>query len=640
MSIPSSKRNGGASKCANRNPLVDLRGFSGGGAVETPQQLMARMAAKYGSTGSAQAQPAAAPAPTPQPQPIVAQAPERPRGIFNIMKTRGEQIDKASGYASGGKISGPGTPTSDSIPAVVHETGEPIKVSTNERILSYAQDQLMEGVAKKLGFSSLDKMLEAGTGKPVGPEVKSGVKAAANGAGPGDLPENGKTNPLTQIMGGGGSSPFYKPGSASDPKASGAMNFTNNPAASIPGVNTTQAPLINGQVKTVAGQMNPSMAAVTQAQPDNAVSSLLSGKQTYPELTGLRAQQSQPASSPVAEASKAAIPSALAAVVPAPAQSTAPSSAVAPGSPNAATGAGQTQEPGAVNSAQGQRQNSFTEVGKNPLTVTGPLDAHGNSMAATNAMKAQLEELTRTAPANVVMLENSGLKESQDLMDKWGRQDAQREMMQEMGRNPRAANALAGLYAAGANNEAQMRGQDVASTVNQRNNDTTQRGQDITAQTAMRGQDVHAQSEAARLSGNPLDNQLKGLQVQTGQAGIDRAQAQDKAIESIRNEQDPGKRQAMLEAHLVSQGKNPLTDRYIKVDGGEYSDQDNPGVKLKAPSGVYDTVTQSFKPMGPQPAAAQAEKTKQTAYQPGRTYTDGNGNKAIYQQDGTWKEIK
>ena len=392
------------------SPFSAIRGFAGGGTVETPEQLMARMAAKYGSTGSAQAQPAAAPAPTPQPQPVVAQAPERARGIFNIMKTRGEQIDKASGYASGGKISGPGTPTSDSIPAVVQETGEPIKVSTNERILSHAQDQLMEGVAKELGFSSLDKMLEAGTGKPVGPTVRAGKIGAAGGASP---------NVLAELD--------------SDTHTPGAPNASPGPAASA-----------------------------------------------------------------------------------------------------------------------------------NPL-ATIDMRANNDSLARANAIRESIAVGDNTGP-KVTMLENSGLKESQDLMDKWGRQDAQREMMQEMGRNPRAASALAGLHAAGVNNEAQMRGQDVAATVNQRNNDTTQRGQDITAQTERRGQDVNAQSVSAKLAGNPLTNALTQAKIDSERVSADKTRRQSDVLAQLERETNPTKRETLIENALVAQGKSPQQGERLTLE--------------------------------------------------------------------------
>lgn len=111
------------------------------------------------STAPAPVQPAqAAPLPqAPVQQPPV-QAQDRPRGIIGIVGGRQQQIDKAAGYAcggkikahaQGGKISGPGTPTSDSIDAGVRETGEQIKVSTDERILSKAQDAVVAMFASR-----------------------------------------------------------------------------------------------------------------------------------------------------------------------------------------------------------------------------------------------------------------------------------------------------------------------------------------------------------------------------------------------------------------------------------------------------------------------------------------------------------
>lgn len=94
---------------------------------------------------------------------------------------------KLRGYAEGGKIEGPGTSTSDSIDAEVQQTGEPIKVSTGERIVSKAQDALLLRLAKALGFKSVDDLLASGTGQPVGPTIKGGKKAAADGAPPASL---------------------------------------------------------------------------------------------------------------------------------------------------------------------------------------------------------------------------------------------------------------------------------------------------------------------------------------------------------------------------------------------------------------------------------------------------------------------
>ncbi|UCV17226.1 hypothetical protein [Ferribacterium limneticum] len=208
-----------------------LFGFAEGGKPETADELMARINAKYGVAGNTQAAPApAAVAPAPQPQ---AQPERQPGGMLlraaGLLGSRKQQIEKAiNGYAGGGelnddqlaersvnavdrrrliqhrqkqnaeieqavkvkaharggKIKGPGTPTSDSIPAKVPETGEDILVSTEERILSKEQDDLLLRIAKAMGFETVDQLLESGTGKPVGPTLRQGKAAAATGMAP------------------------------------------------------------------------------------------------------------------------------------------------------------------------------------------------------------------------------------------------------------------------------------------------------------------------------------------------------------------------------------------------------------------------------------------------------------------------
>lgn len=88
----------------------------------------------------------------------------------------------------GAKIKGPGTPTSDSIPGVVAETGDPIAVSTDERIVSAEQEKALMRIAEMLGFQSVDALFESMTGKPVGPTIKGGKLAAATGMSPEDDP--------------------------------------------------------------------------------------------------------------------------------------------------------------------------------------------------------------------------------------------------------------------------------------------------------------------------------------------------------------------------------------------------------------------------------------------------------------------
>lgn len=157
------------------------RSFADGGKVDAAEELLKRMAGKYGVSAESQ--------PVPQ-QAIAAPSAVQPRpattlgGVVEAMRNRQAQIDKAVGYANGGKITGPGTPTSDSIPAQVRETGEPIKVSTGERIVSASQEALLGRIAEMLGFDSVDAMLEAGTGKPVGPTIKHGMAHAGTGKKP------------------------------------------------------------------------------------------------------------------------------------------------------------------------------------------------------------------------------------------------------------------------------------------------------------------------------------------------------------------------------------------------------------------------------------------------------------------------
>lgn len=105
----------------------------------------------------------------------------------------------------------PCTPTSDSINAMVEDTGEQIKVSTEERILSKEQDALLGRIAQMLGFESVDQLLESGTGKPVGPTMKGGKRGLAEGGsiyGPAydalkKIPDQAFPNTMSAIRSGG-----------------------------------------------------------------------------------------------------------------------------------------------------------------------------------------------------------------------------------------------------------------------------------------------------------------------------------------------------------------------------------------------------------------------------------------------------
>lgn len=95
--------------------------MAGGGIVpETTDQIIARMKAKYGTSGASSAEPEPAPAPAPTSAP--APQPQRQYGglmgaLQNAVQSRTAAINKATGYKRGGIVHGPGTGTSDSVPA-------------------------------------------------------------------------------------------------------------------------------------------------------------------------------------------------------------------------------------------------------------------------------------------------------------------------------------------------------------------------------------------------------------------------------------------------------------------------------------------------------------------------------------------
>ena len=166
---------------ASDSPLASLPATSQ--ATTFQQDSDARQQRITGYADKLRGMEEAAPKPQPKPQQPAAASGLTAR-IGSLFESRRKQIDEAAGYAEGGKISGPGTPKSDSIPAMVRETGENIMIANKERILSIEQDQFLEGVAKAAGYENLNAMLEDGTGKPVGPTIKAGKRAAAEGKAP------------------------------------------------------------------------------------------------------------------------------------------------------------------------------------------------------------------------------------------------------------------------------------------------------------------------------------------------------------------------------------------------------------------------------------------------------------------------
>ncbi len=134
---------------------------------ESAEQVMARMAAKYGVS----AQPTAAPVQAPQPvQQAPQPAPQR-QGLMGaamgLIGGRAAQIDKAvNGYAEGGIVRGQGGPTDDEVPMQV--AGKDVNLSNSEAVLPVKTVQALGGP------EAVEHLIEETNGKP---PVRGGLRA-------------------------------------------------------------------------------------------------------------------------------------------------------------------------------------------------------------------------------------------------------------------------------------------------------------------------------------------------------------------------------------------------------------------------------------------------------------------------------
>ena len=627
-----------------------IRGFAGGGVVETPDERMARMSKTYG-----------APKPQPKPEPAPQPAPQKPApsnpmasigSTINTLRGRKAAIDAAAGYKNGGKIEGEGTPTSDSIDAQVQPTGEPIKVSTGERILSAEQDAALEALAQTLGFETLEALLTSATGKPVGPTMKDGTPAAADGMNPrdqwgNDLTFTNQMKGQLATLAGAAPPPVMTLGSPAAPAPAAAPVTTPVPAAAPAAAPATNAPYQAGSASDPHASFGPSanpMAAAPAAAPRPTATPNIAQPvaEMFPEVRRFAAggdidkprgfasvhvptaeeiaamNAAKPATTPRGFAPvpvkpgprtqfdelprplnpgsifrtaglPQAAPPALVNMSPAPAADPVALAKNAPPLPvSVAAQLTNPMAPQSIPSATMPPQVAAPAKKVNSFSETGT----ANPMAAAPAI-APAAPAPEEGP-KVAMLGNSGLAESRALMDKWGRESNVNAMVQAITANPKSANALAGVLGAQLHNDASRAGQDVSRTVAQAHDETARRGQDVTA----RGQDLSARTHAAQLAGNPMDNAIKQNQLTAGGLSIAKTQQQEKYIADIHAETDPTKRQALIESLLAGQGKNPAEHRYVKVDGGEEIGPDGM-TKIKRPSGVFDSLTKQFIPMTP-----------------------------------------
>ena len=137
----------------------------GGVILETPEQMLARMNAKYG-LGDAGKSPAPQPQPAPTKQPAASPQPSQPSGLMgkatDAIGRRNEELKKAAGYARGGimPVVGAGTGTSDSVPVVV--AGQDVRLSNGEGAAILPARTMRNPAA----VQAVEGIIEATNGKP------------------------------------------------------------------------------------------------------------------------------------------------------------------------------------------------------------------------------------------------------------------------------------------------------------------------------------------------------------------------------------------------------------------------------------------------------------------------------------------
>ena len=255
----------------------------GGITQETPEQLMARMSAKYGvplSPPTTQQTQAKTPAPPPAqaaPQGIATLA-----GVAGIMANRKATIDKASNYANGGIVKGKGTPTSDDVPVKIN--GADYNLSDTEVVLpSKTRQALGEMLGAKPGNvaqanSLVEKYIEQTNGKPP-VQVEEGTNLAAGGL----LDDEAIKQNYQNVTGISAPAPIPSP-AANAP--AGGMSFGQSPAPTIYGNGGLPADVVQRGIETMRGQLAKPQAPSPASSGIAAASPVAAGIQARPWYAG------------------------------------------------------------------------------------------------------------------------------------------------------------------------------------------------------------------------------------------------------------------------------------------------------------------------------------------------------------------
>ena len=560
-----------------------------GGITETPDQLMERMAKKYGmpAAGEKGVTPAQAhQAPVQQAQPKPQQS--TGLGIMGILKGRKEAIDKATSYAkggileqpNGGIVSGPGTPTSDDVPVTIR--GGDYNLSDTEAVLpSKTRQALGELLGAEPGNAEqanklVEQFIQQTNGKPP-VKVGKGANLAAGGILDADTDLDYKAIQAAKI----------------GQQAKPAVNYGDNSTA---GLNSRLATMqaANGGAESATAPMNNAAqsAALNAALPKpaepaaapvnpmiNAARPWYAGTPSTETRTGLemererrgQAAQAGVLNDPVKSAIQYGVVgqggSPAPAVQPKPVQSAVPATipTAAPSNP-LMTPPTDVQPKAAPVQAVGRDESgvitadSAMAANLNPMArsggISGSIDMAGVNGIMARENKARGEMIDSMIKANggngigILGVDANGMtqidRDNAEKTARW-RQD---DLLAKAGRNPAAGQ----VAVASANGQNQIEAE--------RMRQQSEAGRN---QIAMRGQDLAAQSQAAQLAGNPLDNELKkaktqGILAENGSAAM-LAEIQKKAV--------AGDAQAMATYRALT-GKDANKERYAAhvVGGG------------------------------------------------------------------------
>lgn len=477
------------------------------------------------------------------------------------------QANKPSGYANGGKIEGPGTPTSDSIPAIVNETGEEIRVSNGERIVSAEQGALLEALARKSGFDSLDAMLEAGTGKPVGPTIKGGKRAAADGMSPEEKEWRLKTGNLMSEYPGKPSEYNAEASRMLPPVFPDGFGAKVNPDAPPVGLDKV--------VSGIAGMFSDAARASNTAET-----------KSYEQLRAERAgtqQQAQPVGKP--------------SDLPGASYSNEGRSVPVP----ITTAQSPTSQSRQVSNERGIiTADTASASMSSPMTRRGGIAGSYDGKGVNDILER--ENKARAGMIDSMIAANGGNGVGivgQEAADATARDNAEKtrrwrndELVSLATRGNQGAiasliNAEGGRGVAEMGNETQRRNAELAAQVANNRDKLT-----------MRGQDLNAQNELARLLGNPLDQQSKQLELK--KQGI---------ISGLFDKANSGDQEALAKYNaLVNGSKEPnYSNRYITLPNRKtYNDMGQ--ITGEEPGGVFDAKTGQLANFGKQGTGVNIEE--------------------------------